>query len=307
MRPNGSSLRSGIRHVDEMDFKRMNRSIFQDERRNAIRFSTFKKMEAEVTFTGIGLKYVATGEEVYHTQDGKFSVKAGEYIIGNDFTAAVVRIDHSAPVQGLCIDICPEIMAEVIDYHANQDVALKEFLLSDQFIVNRYHAQCTDLGSHLSSICQKISSGHFQRDVPNDELFYSLAEGVISAQGSFFHHFGKLKFRKRTTNVALLRLLFAAKEKLDTTLHECLALETICKEAGISKYHFIRLFREVFGVSPYQYHRCRRLERAGAELLKGRSVMETALQSGYSDSASFSKAFKQVFQANPKSRKKSNI
>ena len=68
----------------------MNQTIFKDENNNAIRFSEFNKLEAETPFTGLGIKYVASGEETYFANDKKFSVKEGEYIIGNDFTSSIV-------------------------------------------------------------------------------------------------------------------------------------------------------------------------------------------------------------------------
>jgi hypothetical protein len=41
---------------------RMNQTIFKDENNNAIRFSQFRKMEAETPFTGLGIKYVGLND-----------------------------------------------------------------------------------------------------------------------------------------------------------------------------------------------------------------------------------------------------
>jgi len=78
-----------------------------------------------------------------------------------------------------------------------------------------------------------------------------------------------------------------------------LSLEEISAGAGISKYHFIRLFKNVFGISPYQYQIRRRLENAKIELLNGVSILDTAFAHGYADLATFSKAFKQAFGQAP--------
>jgi hypothetical protein len=40
----------------------MNQTIYQDENKNAIRFSEFNKMEAETPFTGSGNKYVGLND-----------------------------------------------------------------------------------------------------------------------------------------------------------------------------------------------------------------------------------------------------
>jgi len=88
---------------------------------------------------------------------------------------------------------------------------------------------------------------------------------------------------------------------------EHLSLEQISMQAHISKYHFIRVFKHVFGISPYQYQKRKRLEIARQELMQGRSVFDTALLIGYPDIPSFSKAFKQIFGQAPTVYIKSNF
>jgi AraC-like DNA-binding protein len=277
----------------------MNQTIYQDENKNAIRFSEFNKLEAETPFTGLGIKYVASGEETYFANDKNFSVKEGEYIIGNDFTSSIVKIDHLKPVQGLCIDISSEIISEVADYYDLNGVDLREFLLSDQFFVNRYNIKNTTLGYSLVDINESINTRSHDMQFLREELFYSLAESIITDQRFIFNHLNKMDFKKVNTNEEVFRLLLNAKELLDLHAMKNLSLEEISAGAGISKYHFIRLFKNVFGISPYQYQIRRRLENAKLEILKGVSILDTAFACGYADLASFSKAFKQAFGQSP--------
>jgi AraC-like DNA-binding protein len=277
----------------------MNQTIYQDENKNAIRFSEFNKLEAETPFTGLGIKYVASGEETYFANDKNFSVKEGEYIIGNDFTSSIVKIDHLKPVQGLCIDISSEIISEVADYYDLNGVDLREFLLSDQFFVNRYNIKNTTLGYSLVDINESINTRNHDMQFLQEELFYSLAESIITDQRFIFNHLNKMDFKKVNTNEEVFRLLLNAKELLDLHAMKNLSLEEISAGAGISKYHFIRLFKNVFGISPYQYQIRRRLENAKLEILKGVSILDTAFACGYADLASFSKAFKQAFGQSP--------
>jgi len=277
----------------------MNQTIYQDERKNAIRFSEFNKLEVETPFTGLGIKYVASGEETYFANDKKFTVKEGEYLIGNDFTSSIVKIDHEKPVQGLCIDVSSEIISEVADYYDLNGLDLTEFLLSDQFFVNRYNIKNTTLGYSLVEINESIKTRNHDMQFLQEELFYSLAESIINDQRFIFNHLNKMDFKKVNTNKEVFRLLLKAKELLDLQAMKNLSLEEISSAAGISKYHFIRLFKNVFGISPYQYQIRRRLENAKLEILKGVSILDTAFAYGYADLASFSKAFKQAFGQSP--------
>lgn len=282
----------------------MNKTVYKDEEKNEIRFSIIKKIEAEVPFAGLGVKYVAAGEEIYYANDKKYVVKQGDYIIGNDFTSSFVKIDHANEVQGLCIDISPQIITEVAEYHALNGENLKEFLLSDQFFVNRYNAKNTSLGYSLSEINRKIIAGTFQNNIQQNELFYSLAESIITDQRFVFDHLSKMEFKKVETNESVFRALLGAKSFIDEHLLSNLSLDEICISAGISKYHFIRLFKNTFGISPYQYQKRKRLELAKIELGLGKEINDIAFTLGYADVPTFSKAFKLVFGVSPSSIRK---
>lgn len=284
----------------------MNQVIYTDQDRNAIRFSDFKKLDSDCPFSGIGVKYVVSGEEIYFANDKKYSVRVGEYIIGNEFTKSTVQINNKSSVKGLCIDISSGIIVEVAEFYAVNGSELREFLLSDQFFVNRYNVQNTGLGYALLDISGKISSGTFVSDFEKNDLFYSLAESIVADQRFVFDHLSKLEFKKLRTNEELFRSALEAKAFIDQHLSENISLDTMALQAGISKYHFIRVFKSVFGISPYKYQRRKQLELAKYDLLSGEDILSTAIRYGYSDLSAFSKAFKKLFGLSPRAARKSN-
>jgi AraC-like DNA-binding protein len=285
----------------------MNQTKYTDKEKNAVRFSNFKKLETECPFTGLGVKYVASGEEIYYANDKKYKVNAGEYIIGNEFTKSHVQIDHTEIVQGLCIDISSEIISEVAEFHDVNGSELTEFLLSDQFFVNRYNVKNTSLGYSLKEINQKIKTGAFANDCQQNELFYSLAESIITDQRFIFDHLSKLDFKKNVTNEEVFRAVLQAKTRIDDHITENLSLENMALQTGISKYHFLRIFKSTFGISPYQYQMRKRLELAKLDLLSGNEILFTAIRYGFADVPTFSKAFKQQYGQTPGAIRKSNF
>jgi AraC-like DNA-binding protein len=159
----------------------------------------------------------------------------------------------------------------------------------------------------LKEINQNLKSGGLQNDFLQNEFFYSLAESVITDQRFVCDHLRKLNFKKNITNEDVFRSLLAAQAYIDEHAMEVLCLEQISLQAHISKYHFIRVFKHVFGISPYQYQKRKRLETARQQLMLGRSVFDTAILIGYPDIPSFSKAFKQIFGQAPTHYIKSNF
>jgi two-component system response regulator YesN len=78
-----------------------------------------------------------------------------------------------------------------------------------------------------------------------------------------------------------------------------ISIEEISKNICVSKYHFTRLFKDVYGISPYRFLKTVRLEKAKELLLKDYSVEEIAHQVGFIESNSFINAFKFYTKAYP--------
>jgi AraC-like DNA-binding protein len=81
---------------------------------------------------------------------------------------------------------------------------------------------------------------------------------------------------------------------------EPLGLQALADRAGLSRRHFIRLFRRVYGTTPRQHVVALRLQHAAALLGGGeRSVTRVAFESGFSDSNYFTRRFTKQFGAPP--------
>lgn len=80
-------------------------------------------------------------------------------------------------------------------------------------------------------------------------------------------------------------------------LGEELALEELARVAAFSPYHFHRVFTSLMGETVQGFVRRLRLERAAARLVYNPAVTvtEVAIDSGFSSSATFARAFKEHF------------
>jgi AraC-like DNA-binding protein len=87
-----------------------------------------------------------------------------------------------------------------------------------------------------------------------------------------------------------------AVDLIETQLAEAIDVNDLARAAGMSRFHFSRVFRDEIGASPYAYLVERRLERAAARLRSERvSVTTAALDAGFRDLGRFARAFKQRF------------
>lgn len=78
-------------------------------------------------------------------------------------------------------------------------------------------------------------------------------------------------------------------------------LDAVAREAGLSPYHFARMFTARMGRSPMAYFRGRRLVRAARHLAEGAQLklLDLALDSGFESQEAFTRAFKRTFGVAP--------
>jgi AraC-like DNA-binding protein len=89
----------------------------------------------------------------------------------------------------------------------------------------------------------------------------------------------------------LIRLC-EARELLRETEDRTFSIRQVAREIGMSPYHFIRLFRAVFGETPKQCQLHARLEKAKHLLLvTDFSVTNVCLEAGFSSLGTFSYVF----------------
>ncbi len=97
------------------------------------------------------------------------------------------------------------------------------------------------------------------------------------------------------------RKLQQAIDYIQDNLAEDISLQAIATEVNMSRYHFCRLFKKSTGITPYQYLIESRIERAKELLLrKHQSIMDVALQVGFSNQSHFTKHFKRLVGVTPK-------
>jgi AraC family transcriptional regulator len=88
---------------------------------------------------------------------------------------------------------------------------------------------------------------------------------------------------------------------IEARLDDALTLDRIAQQAGLSPYHFSRLFTARMGRSVMAYVRGRRLVRGARRLCDEPELqlVELALDCGFESQEAFTRAFKRIFGVSP--------
>lgn len=160
-----------------------------------------------------------------------------------------------------------------------RDIRMSETLMHDPV-----------LRAHITELVRLIANNVGSR-IDQEHALYQIASRVVQRVGKF-----EPDEVARRADVLLRR----AKDFIHDHVDADLSLEEISEAANLSKYHFLRLFRRQYGITPHQYVINCRINAARTELDAGASLNDVVYRYGFSDLSHFNRRFKRIYGMTPK-------
>ena len=92
----------------------------------------------------------------------------------------------------------------------------------------------------------------------------------------------------------------AALHRIEADFAEPLSLASLASEAATSRYHFLRIFHQVVGLTPHQFILCTRLHHTAVALRRSsQPILDIALQAGFADLSTFNRRFRTTMGVSP--------
>ena len=89
--------------------------------------------------------------------------------------------------------------------------------------------------------------------------------------------------------------------RIDRCPDEPFTLDDMSRDAGVSPYHFLRIFERLTGITPHQYILRARLREAALGLASREDrILDIALECGFGDVSNFNRAFRAEFGLTPR-------
>lgn len=97
-----------------------------------------------------------------------------------------------------------------------------------------------------------------------------------------------------------LRRVSDAVHRLETEFEHPIGLGDLASEANVSRFHFLRVFRDGVGLTPYQFLLRIRLHRAAVALRRSDlPISAIAFDTGFGDLSTFNRRFRRVMGVSP--------
>ncbi|MDW6001424.1 AraC family transcriptional regulator [Vibrio mangrovi] len=139
-------------------------------------------------------------------------------------------------------------------------------------------------------LTRMINSGYHSK-IEQELSLFRLAHTLVKKSGAL--HEATPQRRQDT-------LLTRAKEFINSQYQNNLSIDDIAAVASMSKYHFIRLFRAQFGITPHQYVVNCRINGAQKALESGLPATAVAQMFCFADVSHMNRRFKKLYGMTPK-------
>jgi AraC-like DNA-binding protein len=226
---------------------------------------------------GHSVSYVRKGSFGCRSRGKSFELVAGAVLIGHPGDEYVCTHDHH-----VCGDEC---LSFQLDPELVETIGAKSELWRAGALPPLAELMV------LGELAQAAAEG--RSDIGVDEaglLFVSRFVDILSGVGRKRHAPGA-RDRRRAVEAALW---------IEAHAHEPIDLEAGAREAGLSGFHFLRLFAAALGVTPHQYLVRSRLRRAARLLADDAvSVTDAAYDSGFGDLSNFMRTFRRAAGMSP--------
>jgi len=292
-----------IQYINEANKETLNKPVNTDQ----VYYSELKEWFTINAFRSLSIKYVLDGSIYYKMDRNEYRVQKDHFLLATKQPDVKAYFSNKITTKSLCIDICEDSLNDAFAVLSNEQKNeitdyTPDYMKQPYFIENVYPASESLLGKRLRALGEHLdetSSFHYPAEVKR-EWFLEMVELVILNESKNFKFLNSLNALKTSTRKEILKRVFIGKEYIDQFFLKRPDIKTIARVSNMSEFHFFRSFKQVFGDSPYQYLLGKRLEYASVLIAeKELLISEIAVECGFPDVFTFSKAFKRKYGCSP--------
>lgn len=264
---------------------------------NAAFYSKVKSFEGKLSSSHYVVKFPIRGVENYFTLGRKIQVDNHSYVITNPGAELDAYVKSEQDVIGVCVGFTKDFLTGLATVVGQRlDLSLDNPFINTyselDFFTKKNRIQEDSFGRTLNSIKQHVIHGSIA-DVYEEEQFYvTFGEQLVKNELDIHSKISNLPHSKLSTREEIYRRIDIMDQYIHDNYTEEITLEQLSRIAFLSKYHAVRCYQKVEGISPYKKILALRIQKASVLLSQGYSVTAVSDMCGFADYRAFSKSFK---------------
>lgn len=240
----------------------------------------------------VSIAAVIEGSFNYHGETGRAVLHPGALLLGNVGRCYQCGHDHGRGDRCISLNVAPDLFAEVAASVAGSGrFAFPVARLPALPTLLPWLARIEAWAARRRDVRTDTARGEAARIEELVPAYVAAVVGAVSGERGPGLRFSARD--ERRVREALRHIELHADTPLD--------LDGLAGIAGMSKFHFLRVFRRVVGLTPYQFLLGLRLRRAALRLATtAEPVAGIAYEAGFGDLSTFNNRFRATFGESPR-------
>lgn len=143
----------------------------------------------------------------------------------------------------------------------------------------------------IRNLLQQLSHSRNEGSLKRDEVLFQLMVRLLNDQHVLRQRAQGLPSLNKSTREEILKRLFRVSDYIYSHANQALTLDELASIGCLSKFHFLRLFKQFFKETPHQFVTRVRIEKSKTLLRKPIAIRSVADAVGFQDASSFSRSF----------------
>jgi AraC-like DNA-binding protein len=254
----------------------------------------------------LSIKSANGGTERYFLSDPARTVGVDEdhFLVLNDGRTYASAIERDCVIESYSIFFAPGLAAHAhsaLRTSVSQALAGNASTAADVEFIEYLQPHDDVVTPMLAGIRRRVLAG-FDDTQWYEEQLHLLAERLVAQRTRVSIDADSLSALKPATRTEVLRRVLLATDHLHVNFDQDVSLDALAAVACLSKFHFLRLFRQVHGLTPYAFLQRKRARVANRLIATTRLTMEQiATRVGYGSRSQSTRAAHPRGLAGPRS------
>lgn len=241
------------------------------------------------------------GSSTIGIDDKAYEINEQCYTLSNSGQHYDLLVDDSSTTETLNIHFGEHFYRQAIKVLSASD----QHLLDDPFepitdsrlIAPRSLLRSTALDKQLAMLLRSYKREESSEQ--QEEILFEILKQVMVTNSQEVRKAVSLPIKSGAVKREVAERLFLARDYIHSHFDREIGLEELSKVSCLSKFHFLRLFKQAFAQSPYQYQKAIRIRRAMSLYKQGSTLEEIASQVGVENASSVSRMVRKQLGSYP--------
>ncbi len=230
---------------------------------------------------GVSVALVTGGTFQYRSLRGSALLTPGAILLGNDRHPFQCHHDHGCGDRCLAFNFTSEFQTDVVA----ATPGVRRTVFASSFL------------PPLETLAPFLAAAEAARDDGDEGALEELAPLLLAATSQAASGSDRAK---RQPNARDERRISESVRRIEEETSEAVTLAELARAAAMSPYHYLRTFRDLVGVTPYQFILRARLHAAALRLRRSNDNISTiALEAGFNDLSTFNRRFRRIMGKSP--------